>query len=171
MNPRRGGFTQEDPIGLAGGMNSYGFAGGDRINFSDPFGLNPVVCAVPVATPACVAGASFVITGLKAAAVAAWAGALAYAGHARAVSKTNGSLDVAEEHISAAAGPPPGGGDDPNWRNDKLKQAQKHLNNAAKYAKNALGKTAKELEQRIENAQKSLDAMKQPTSGPPDQTI
>jgi hypothetical protein len=34
-------FTQEDPIGLAGGMNLYGFAGGDPINFSDPFGLCP----------------------------------------------------------------------------------------------------------------------------------
>ena len=32
-------FTQEDPIGLAGGLNLYGFAGGDPINFSDPFGL------------------------------------------------------------------------------------------------------------------------------------
>ena len=36
-----GRFTQEDPIGLAGGMNLYGFAGGDPVNFSDPFGLCP----------------------------------------------------------------------------------------------------------------------------------
>ncbi len=27
------------PIGLAGGMNLYGFAAGDPVNFSDPFGL------------------------------------------------------------------------------------------------------------------------------------
>jgi RHS repeat-associated protein len=38
-DPKTGRFTQEDPIGLAGGMNLYGFAGGDPVNFSDPFGL------------------------------------------------------------------------------------------------------------------------------------
>jgi len=32
-------LTQEDPIGLAGGLNLYGFAAGDPVNFSDPFGL------------------------------------------------------------------------------------------------------------------------------------
>ena len=37
-----GRFTQEDPIGLAGGLNLYGFAGGDPANFSDPFGLCPL---------------------------------------------------------------------------------------------------------------------------------
>lgn len=36
---RWGRFTQEDPIGLAGGLNLYGFAVGDPVNFSDPFGL------------------------------------------------------------------------------------------------------------------------------------
>jgi RHS repeat-associated protein len=38
-DPQSGRFTQEDPIGLAGGLNAYGFAGGDPVNFSDPFGL------------------------------------------------------------------------------------------------------------------------------------
>jgi RHS repeat-associated protein len=40
-DPKTGRFTQEDPIGLAGGLNLYGFAGGDPVNFSDPFGLIP----------------------------------------------------------------------------------------------------------------------------------
>ena len=40
-DPMQGRFTQEDPIGLAGGMNLYGFARGDPVNFSDPFGLCP----------------------------------------------------------------------------------------------------------------------------------
>ncbi len=44
-DPMQGRFTQEDPIGLAGGMNLYGFAGGDPVNFSDPFGLCPACAA------------------------------------------------------------------------------------------------------------------------------
>ena len=40
-DPAAGRFTQEDPIGLAGGINLYGFANGDPVNFSDPFGLAP----------------------------------------------------------------------------------------------------------------------------------
>jgi RHS repeat-associated protein len=38
-DPATGRFTQEDPIGLAGGLNAYGFAAGDVVNYSDPFGL------------------------------------------------------------------------------------------------------------------------------------
>jgi RHS repeat-associated protein len=38
-DPKTGRFTQQDPIGLGGGMNLYGFADGDPVNFSDPFGL------------------------------------------------------------------------------------------------------------------------------------
>jgi RHS repeat-associated protein len=40
-DPQTGRFTQEDPIGLAGGLNLYGYADGDPVNFSDPFGLCP----------------------------------------------------------------------------------------------------------------------------------
>jgi RHS repeat-associated protein len=40
-DPYTGQFTQEDPIGVAGGMNLYGFAAGDPVNAADPFGLNP----------------------------------------------------------------------------------------------------------------------------------
>ena len=40
-DPASGRFTQVDPIGLAGGLNAYGFGGGDQVNYSDPFGLCP----------------------------------------------------------------------------------------------------------------------------------
>ncbi|MBX6330543.1 MAG: RHS repeat-associated core domain-containing protein [Gemmatimonadaceae bacterium] len=36
-----GRFTQEDPIGLAGGLNVYGYANGDPVSYADPFGLCP----------------------------------------------------------------------------------------------------------------------------------
>ena len=39
LDPATGKFTQEDPIGLAGGLNLYGFADGDPVGYSDPFGL------------------------------------------------------------------------------------------------------------------------------------
>jgi RHS repeat-associated protein len=38
-DPGSGRFTQEDPIGLAGGLNLYGFASGDPVDYADPFGL------------------------------------------------------------------------------------------------------------------------------------
>jgi RHS repeat-associated protein len=38
-DPKTGQFTQPDPIGLAGGLNAYGFADGDPVSYSDPYGL------------------------------------------------------------------------------------------------------------------------------------
>ncbi|MEM7414559.1 MAG: RHS repeat-associated core domain-containing protein [Gemmatimonadota bacterium] len=41
-DPQSGQFTQTDPIGIAGGLNTYGYGGGDPVNYSDPMGLTPV---------------------------------------------------------------------------------------------------------------------------------
>jgi len=46
-DPLTGRFTQEDPLGLAGGLNLYGFANGDPVNFADPFGLMAGPCDGP----------------------------------------------------------------------------------------------------------------------------
>jgi RHS repeat-associated protein len=41
LDPKSGQFTQPDPIGLAGGLNLYGYANGDPVSYSDPYGLCP----------------------------------------------------------------------------------------------------------------------------------
>ena len=38
-DPATGQFTQTDPIGVSGGVNVYGYGGGDPVNQHDPFGL------------------------------------------------------------------------------------------------------------------------------------
>jgi RHS repeat-associated protein len=50
FNPNSGQFTQADPIGIAGGMNAFAFAGGDPVTYSDPFGLKACLpaCAEPL---------------------------------------------------------------------------------------------------------------------------
>ncbi len=86
LDPATGRFTQPDPIGLAGGLNSYGFAEGDPVNYADPFGLNP--CLVPVVTPLCVEGAE-----------AAAAGAVTVA--ARAAATPTGQRVIASSAVLA----------------------------------------------------------------------
>jgi RHS repeat-associated protein len=39
-DPKTGQFTQPDPIGLAGGLNAYGFADRDPVSYADPYGLS-----------------------------------------------------------------------------------------------------------------------------------
>lgn len=64
-DPQTGHFTQPDPIGLAGGMNHYGFAGGDPVTYSDPFGLCPdcILDAVAIAMDVVEMGSSGVTAG------------------------------------------------------------------------------------------------------------
>jgi RHS repeat-associated protein len=45
-SPTIGRFMQTDPIGVAGGVNLYAYAGGDPINLRDPLGLTAQGCTV-----------------------------------------------------------------------------------------------------------------------------
>jgi hypothetical protein len=152
-------FTQKDPIGIAGGMNLYGFADGDPINFSDPLGLCVDAC---ILTGPSVLGAGLIIAGtataltaiahgdelgdaLSAGARAArdfttgvWA-AVRDKQHEKHLGGTAANIETHFGWLSGAEGP----GKDPNrwgdkWKNDirkgirEMRQRVERLRNDAK---------------------------------------
>jgi RHS repeat-associated protein len=42
-DPTLGRFLSEDPIGVAGGHNLYGYVGSNPLRYVDPFGLDPII--------------------------------------------------------------------------------------------------------------------------------
>jgi RHS repeat-associated protein len=100
-DPKTGRFTQEDPIGLAGGMNLYGFAGGDPVNYDDPFGLCPAVLlfAGPVVGGATAAWCTAEIVALGATAAVVWLN------KSRTSGETPGTAGGREAHKTWDPGP------------------------------------------------------------------
>jgi RHS repeat-associated protein len=100
-DPQTGRFTQEDPIGLAGGVNLYGYAAGDPINLSDPSGLCPW-CIGAVA--GAIVGAGVYHLSTPAGQRTAWG----YLGYAAGGAAIGGTLGYAASALLPAAAPTTG---------------------------------------------------------------
>ena len=173
-NPGSGQFTQEDPIGLAGGINAYGFGGGDPISYADPFGLcipfPYCLVAAGESGAAIGAGIGTVIEPVGGTAIGAVVGMVLGVGAALAstagmiwatkqmhrVGQAEAQLDVALSHISQSQGLGPNDEDPNGKRRDWTKHATKALNNARTYAEKVVGKVGRELRERVEAAGEKL---------------
>jgi RHS repeat-associated protein len=149
-DPQTGRFTQEDPVGLAGGLNLYGYAGGDPVNYSDPFGLCVAVVDCPITIGTGTLIAAGVLTAVTVAALVdgegfadaldagadavgdAFGAVLAFGKNRQLGKGLRGDAAQVDIHFAKLSTPGQPGGDDPNTRNKWKKDIQNHINEMKK---------------------------------------
>ncbi|MET0395795.1 MAG: PKD domain-containing protein [Longimicrobiaceae bacterium] len=178
-DPASGRFTQEDPIGLAGGLNVYGFANGDPVSYSDPYGLCPDACVIETAGIGVIyaAGLAALATGAaiyagedlgNALAAGADAGKrgvdqiITMARNKHVEGKIQGEIDVINEHFEFLGGG--GGHGDPRdprnrdkWKSDirrHLREMKKHIDRlTGDRNKQPWQEKMKQIEEQLRNTQ------------------
>ncbi len=159
-DPSTGRFTQEDPLGLAGGLNAYGFANGDPVNFSDPFGLCAEdACIIEIGAGVYVAGVG-VIASVAAlthgkelgaaidagadAAKAAFGSIVVFVKNKQAEKRANGEIAVINQHLDWLAGGGKGSTPGPDDRDKWKKDIARHLKELRKRIDQITGDRNKE---------------------------
>jgi RHS repeat-associated protein len=64
-DPALGRYIQSDPIGLRGGLNTYGYVKGNPLKYRDPYGLQEAGVVTCLAGPNPICVGSVVVTGCK----------------------------------------------------------------------------------------------------------
>ena len=154
-DPQTGRFLSQDPIGLAGGVNLYAYAGNNPTSYSDPFGLCPDGCVLESATAVAAVGAGLLATGYALQHGAELGDALEEGYEAgrdlvvgiwNAVSakvlerQANGQVTPVEDHLGKLANPNQPGGNDPRNRDKWKNDARKALNRLRKVIDKMKGK-------------------------------